>query len=84
MRYVEDAWRYAETGLLVSDDSEPACGECGEAMTPEGHDGCLGTIPGVVNACCGHGTEAEAYVVLDGGRRLAGREAVAWMSRAIN
>ena len=82
IRYVGDAWRYAMTGLAVVDDPEPACGHCGKASTPEGHDGCLGTLPGVVNACCGHGTDAEAYVCLEDGRRLAGLEARRWMDRS--
>ena len=39
------------------------CGHCGKDRTPEGHDGCLGTLPGVMNACCGHGGNAEgAYI----------------------
>ena len=48
------------------------------------HDGCLGTLPGVVNACCGHGTDGEAYVSLDDGRRLAGLDALGWIDRARN
>lgn len=41
---------------------KPICGHCGLKRTPEGYDGCLGTIPGVMNACCGHGDENIAYV----------------------
>ena len=84
MRYEGEAWRYVGTGLLVSDDPEPACGHCGESSTPEGHDGCLGTLPGVANACCGHGADDEAYVTLEDGRRLAAREALAWIARTRN
>ena len=80
MSYVGDAWRYSDTGLLVADDPEPACGRCRKSSTPEGHDGCLVTLPGVLAACCGHGREAEAYVSLEDGRRLAGREALAWIA----
>jgi hypothetical protein len=29
--------------------------------TPEGHDGCIGRLPDVMNACCGHG-ESAAYI----------------------
>ena len=81
MRYT-DAWRYADTGLPVAENPERLCGECGEETTPEGHDGCLGTLPGVVNACCGHGRVPEAYVMLTDGTRLAGSVAVAWISDA--
>ena len=79
MSCVAGAWRYVGTGGLVSDNPDPVCGQCGSMKTPEGHDGCLGTLPGVANACCGHGRESEAYVSLSDGRRLAGREAVAWI-----
>ena len=54
-------WVY-EDGILVSADPDRACGHCGKPNTPEGHDACLGTIPGAINACCGHGSPGEAYV----------------------
>lgn len=41
----------------------PNCDHCGLDRTSEGHDGCIGTLPNVTNACCGHGGNAEgAYV----------------------
>ena len=82
MRYEDGAWRYTVTGQLVAVNPEPDCGACGEKVTPEGHDGCLGTLPGVVNACCGHGVEAEAYVSLADGR-LGGAAAVAWIAGVV-
>lgn len=43
------------------------CQFCGKNRTPEGHDGCLGELIGVANACCGHGKVNKAYVqFLDG------------------
>lgn len=54
-------WAYVATGRLVADVPDIDCGYCGLTNTPEGHDGCLGTLPGVRNACCGHGSPAEAY-----------------------
>ncbi len=70
-------WVYRDDGSLVSDGwrGRP-CGKCGEYQTPEGHDPCLGTLPGVRNACCGHGIEAEAYVQLVNGDRVEGKEAL--------
>jgi len=35
--------------------------------TPEGHDPCLGTLPGVLFACCGHGGRAFGYVYFENG-----------------
>jgi hypothetical protein len=55
-------WRYCDNGQPVSGDPSRSCGHCGRPPTAEGHDGCLGTMPGVTNACCGHGVGAEAYV----------------------
>lgn len=51
----DDKWIYADTGK--SAEIERSCVRCGKMPTPEGHDACLGTIPGVVFACCGHGVE---------------------------
>lgn len=60
-----------ESGRWVySDTSEPTekmhkkrpCGQCGEYATEDGHDACIGTLQGVMNACCGHGLIEEAYV----------------------
>lgn len=55
-------WLYADTGLPVQLHPDRPCGHCGAPNTPEGHDACLGTIPGALNACCGHGSTAEAYI----------------------
>ena len=46
-------WRYADT-LEIADDSRP-CARCGRHPLPDGEDACLGHIPGLLSACCGHG-----------------------------
>lgn len=63
------------------------CGFCGKADTPEGHDGCLGTLKGdVMNACCGHGDDRCAYVQFwhkdaDGERaRISGKGAMEYIA----
>ena len=61
-----DVWLYADTGELVSENPDRPCGHCGLPNTPEGHDACLGTVPGAINACCGHGVAAAAYVQFPG------------------
>lgn len=55
-------WVYRDTGQRVRENPNRPCGHCGLPNTPEGFDGCLGEIPGAMNACCGHGREADAYV----------------------
>ena len=68
-------WRYSDTGE-ATEGNERTCGHCGKGNTPEGHDGCLGTLPGVKNACCGHGEPNTAYAMLVDGRDLRGQEAM--------
>lgn len=38
------------------------CVKCGRPPTPEGYDACLGFLPAVESACCGHG-EGEGYYI---------------------
>lgn len=73
-------WRWQDTGEPTAGPRR-SCGHCGLADTPEGHDGCLGTLPGVMNACCGHGDTAEAYVQYPDGRRIAGEQATREFAR---
>ena len=71
---------YVDTGEPTATTwTERGCGHCGLADTPEGHDGCLGEIPGVLNACCGHGIEADAYVQTEDNLHLRGALATEWM-----
>lgn len=66
-------WRYTDTDEpTVETHADRPCGHCGRPPTPEGHDACLGTLPGVVNACCGHGVRGEAYVSFSNGVVLRG------------
>ncbi|GAA0581126.1 hypothetical protein GCM10008997_32520 [Halomonas salifodinae] len=63
---------------LIGSGQFGVCANCGLGPTPEGHDGCLGTLPGdaVMNACCGHGDDRQAYIQYWDGGRIAGPEAV--------
>lgn len=56
----DNKWIYADTG--ESAKIERPCVRCGKMPTPEGHDACLGILPGVRWACCGHGVE-KPYVI---------------------
>lgn len=64
----ENPWRYADNDEVYNNDGqhERPCKRCGKMPTEEGHDACLGNIPGVVAACCGHGIE-DPYVLTEGG-----------------
>lgn len=70
-----EVWRYKDNGSCVRAVDRP-CGACGQERTTEGHDPCLGTLPRVMNACCGHGNDREAYVQFESGRRVSGPAAV--------
>ncbi len=70
-------WRYCDNNDPTAEThmSRP-CGECGKLQTSEGHDPCIGTLPDVMNACCGHGRPSEAYIQYNSGKRLSGIEAM--------
>lgn len=78
IEYIGGAWRYVDTKgpIEYSQFSRRSCGHCSKDPTPEGHDACLGPLPDVMNACCGHGRVEEAYVQFWGGARLAGQAAL--------
>ena len=51
---IDGEWVFSNTGKTTI-GSDFLCGYCHERQTIEGYDACLGTLPGVKNACCGHG-----------------------------
>ena len=69
MVLLDGRWYYADTGLLApnwhSGGIERPCGACGLIADYHGPDPCLGWLPGVSGACCGHGVQA-GYVVRSG------------------
>lgn len=75
---------YRDNQWFFSDNGEPTkgtwenrpCGHCGKANTAEGHDGCLGALSGLMNACCGHGNTRDAYVQYPDGKTVHGKKAV--------
>ncbi|SFP10033.1 hypothetical protein [Salibacterium halotolerans] len=77
-------WVYSDTkeSTVVSKEQgckeyvKRKCGHCGQKETAEGHDGCLGTLIGVMNACCGHGKEKGAYVQFWNRESVRGRKAI--------
>ncbi len=59
--YTDNEWCYSD-GMMA--DENAACARCGELPTQEGYDACLGYIPRVISACCGHGVEAP-YLIFE-------------------
>jgi hypothetical protein len=84
VRFDEEAWEwvYADTLEPVGDSRSRPCIRCGRYPTEEGHDACLGTLPGgVVAACCGHGIEPP-YVMFDDERELHGEDASEYIANS--
>ena len=75
MIFVDGEWQYEDTGEPTVGSDRP-CGRCGEERTLKGHDACLGALPGVMNACCGHGEVSEAYVQMPNGETVQGQDAL--------
>src|ERR1700747_2067346 len=50
-------------------DAEDRCLKCKLVRNPDGSDSCLGRLPGVVSACCGHGHHM-GYIGFDSGLTL--------------
>lgn len=68
------------------------CGHCKKSRTKEGHDGCVGTLEKVKNACCGHGETEQAYIQFDHEQyyiepnkfRISGQEAIDFILKCSN
>lgn len=76
---------YGDTKELVSENyKDRACGYCGLHTTKQGHDGCIGELPGnIMNACCGHGAHKEAYIQYQDGNCVRGKRAINTMHKLI-
>lgn len=63
-----------ETRGLPGHDVPPEprdCGRCGRQVS-EAPDPCLGVLPGVWSACCGHGDREGAYIAFANGVTIRG------------
>lgn len=66
-------WHFSDDGTPFSRENERPCPRCGgDPKAHEGCDPCLGRLPGVRNACCGHGVE-DGYIQFDNGVLIQGR-----------
>ncbi len=70
-----ETWFYCDKNISVKSIKKTPCGYCGQPVTKEGHDGCLETLPGLMNACCGHGIKEQAYVQFLDGFCVQGKDA---------
>jgi hypothetical protein len=81
--FVSRKWVYADTNQEVSKNKNRDCGYCGKSNTKNGHDGCLGELPGVINACCGHGNIQECYVMFSDKKIIRGWQAMEYIKKVV-
>ncbi len=69
-----EIWRYADdnTPLPGWGGINRSCRKCGAECKNAESDSCLGDLPGVDNACCGHGDPAYAYIRFTNGMAIEG------------
>lgn len=70
-------WKFCDTKERVADIWEStSCAHCGGLPTQEGYDPCIANLPGVMNACCGHGDRNSAYIQFEDGMIIRGFDVV--------
>jgi hypothetical protein len=47
------------------------CAKCRQPRSKQGHDPCIANLPGVLDACCGHGV-GDGYIMFVDGRIIRG------------
>ncbi len=57
------------------------CAHCDRTCGPSDDDPCIEALPGVMNACCGHGKPENAYVQFSPTHRIGGQEAFDWQQK---
>ncbi len=79
--YFDKAWHYVDDDTTVKDSIRP-CGKCDKLATADGHDSCIANLPGVRNACCGHGDASAAYIEFDDLSIIRGSAAFYYLTRS--
>lgn len=67
----EGVWVYEDTGVPITEEDRP-CPHCGKFATFWEPDPCLGYLPGVQSACCGHGNPKKSFIKFDNGVTIRG------------
>lgn len=74
IEYNGEGWIYADTKQSV-EKTKRACGNCGKHTAANEHDICISNLPGVMNACCGHGNDDSAYIQFWDKKEIRGKQA---------
>lgn len=72
--WVGDRWLYADNQQPIPGwgGESRACIKCGKWSGDGEVDECLGVLPGVDNACCGHGVPDQSYIRFTNGVTVRG------------
>ena len=54
-------WRYLDTDEPIT--GRRRCRRCGCLPDENGHDACMGTVPGARSVCCGHGVSDPILIM---------------------
>lgn len=74
IEWINEKWVYADTKEPLpgwGGEIRP-CKKCGALMNDHEPDKCLGNLPGVDNACCGHGIPSLSYIRFTNGLVVEG------------
>lgn len=71
--WVDGRWIYADNNTEIPENGGEIrpCVRCGAIFPLNEVDPCLGVLPGVDNACCGHGIQSQAYVRFTNGKEIS-------------
>lgn len=76
VEWTGEMWVYSDNKQPLPSDGgkERPCIKCGQKERPGkgGVDQCLGVLPGVDNACCGHGNPEYSYIRFTNGVVVTG------------
>ena len=68
-----ETWYYTDTGEKIKENDKLTCPACSQSARNDEPDPCLGYLPGVDNACCGHGIRELAYISFENGIVIRGQ-----------
>ncbi len=78
-----EEFRFVDTNeSTVKTHKDRTCGYCNLPNREDEHDACIANLPGVMNACCGHGDADSAYIMYDSKKIVRGGEALLKMHLA--
>lgn len=72
--FIDGTWVYEDNLRPIPSygGEDRPCAKCGELPIDGLYDSCIGKLPGVKNACCGHGNTGRAYIQFENGTTVRG------------